>query len=115
MNKTDDFWAHLDKLVKDHEIIVDRPKNTAHPRFPGFIYPVDYGYLNETTTVDGGGIDIFIGAAKSVGVDAIICVVDLNKNDAEIKILYNCTEEEKELIFSVMNDKMRGIMIRREK
>ena len=40
-----DFWDALDQLTADSEIVIDRPKGSAHPRFPNFIYPVDYGYL----------------------------------------------------------------------
>lgn len=28
----DDFWEMLDCLVKDSEIVIDRPKGTAHTR-----------------------------------------------------------------------------------
>jgi inorganic pyrophosphatase len=115
MEQIDDFWAHLDKLVVAHDIIIDRPKHSVHPRFPDFIYPVDYGYLRGTTAVDGNAIDVFKGTREDIGLDAIMCVVDLNKSDTEIKILYNCTETEKQLIVSIMNKKMRGIMVRRMK
>ena len=43
----DEFWNALDELVKNSEIIIDRPKGTAHPKFPDFIYKVDYGYLKQ--------------------------------------------------------------------
>ena len=51
----DEFWNALDELVKNSEIVIDRAKGTAHPKFPDFIYKVDYGYLKETTAMDGGG------------------------------------------------------------
>ena len=41
------FWELLDSLVKDSEIVIDRPKGTAHPRYPDSIYKVDYGYLKK--------------------------------------------------------------------
>ena len=40
-----DFWRALDSLVDNSEIVIDRPKGTAHPKYPDFIYKVDYGYL----------------------------------------------------------------------
>jgi predicted acetyltransferase len=49
----DDFWQALDKLVSDSEIVIDRPKGSAHPRYPEFIYPLEYGYLKGTTAMDG--------------------------------------------------------------
>ncbi|WP_277409315.1 hypothetical protein [Lacrimispora xylanisolvens] len=53
-----DFWTALDQLVSDSEIVIDRPKGSAHPKYPDFIYKVDYGYLNNTSSMDGQGIDV---------------------------------------------------------
>ncbi len=39
MGTSDDFWLALDRLVAASEIIIDRPKGSAHPRYPDFIYP----------------------------------------------------------------------------
>ncbi|MBE6541403.1 MAG: inorganic pyrophosphatase [Ruminococcaceae bacterium] len=116
MNQFDsDFWALLDRLVKDSDIVIDRPRGTAHPRYPGFIYPVDYGYLKNTASMDGGGIDVWVGSAERK-IDAVICTVDMMKKDSEIKILIGCTEEEKSLIYKTHNESeyMKGIMIRRQ-
>ena len=54
----EDFWKALDELVNNSEIIIDRPKGTAHPKYPDFMYKVDYGYLKETSSMDGAGIEI---------------------------------------------------------
>ena len=51
-----DFWRALDSLVDNSEIVIDRPKGTAHPKYPDFIYKVDYGYLKNTSSMDGAGI-----------------------------------------------------------
>ena len=45
----EDFWNALDELVNTSEIVIDRPKGSAHPGFPDFIYRVDYGYLKNTS------------------------------------------------------------------
>lgn len=42
------FWGSLDTLVSACSIIIDRPCGPAHPRYPDFIYPLDYGYLQGT-------------------------------------------------------------------
>lgn len=110
-----DYWEYLEELIKNHEIIVERFKGKPHPKYPDFIYPVDYGYLKDTTTVDGGGIDIFIGSKKHKKVEGIICTVDLTKNDAEVKIMYGCDEEEINEALRVLNDKyMRAIYLKRQ-
>ncbi|MEA4832138.1 hypothetical protein SDC9_123049 [bioreactor metagenome] len=112
----DEFWKALDKLVNESEIIIDRPKGTAHPRYPEFIYKIDYGYLKNTSSMDKGGIDIWVGTDKEQKNDAIICTVDIIKRDSENKILIGCTESEKETIYQIHNetDFMKGILIRRE-
>ena len=109
-----DFWRALDSLVDNSEIVIDRPKGTAHPKYPDFIYKVDYGYLKNTSSVDGAGIDVWIGSGEKK-IDAIMCIVDLMKRDSEIKILIGCTEEEKQIVYQTHNETeyMKGILIRR--
>lgn len=110
-----EFWTMLDNLVQQSEIIIDRPKGTVHPKYPDFIYTVDYGYLKNTSSMDGEGIDVWLGKNIEKEIDAIICTVDLLKKDSEIKILIGCSEEEKEQIYRIHNESkyMKGILIRR--
>jgi len=110
------FWQALDKLVAESEIIIDRPKGNAHPRYPSFIYPLDYGYLKGTTAMDGGGIDVWHGSDTARKLDAVMCIVDLMKRDSEIKLLIGCTEGEKAQVYQVHNETefMKGVLIRRE-
>ena len=109
------FWTALDKLVSDSKIIIDRPKGSHHPKYPTFVYPVDYGYLENTSSMDGGGIDVWKGT-DGEGIDAIVCTVDLMKKDSEIKILIGCGEDEKQLVLDAHNNSeyMKGILIRRD-
>lgn len=111
-----EFWSMLDDLVGQSELVIDRPKGSAHPKFPHLIYPVDYGYLKGTSSMDGDGIDVWVGTAPKQKVDAIMCVVDAMKKDSEIKILIGCTEQEKAVIYETHNRSqyMKGILIRRE-
>ena len=110
-----EFWAALDNLVEQSEIIIDRPKGTVHPNYPDFLFRVDYGYLKGTSSMDGKEIDVWRGSDPVEYIDAIICTVDLTKRDSEIKILIGCNEEEKEKIYQTHNSSkyMKGIMIRR--
>ena len=115
MNYThEDFWNAIDELVNTSEIVIDRPKGSAHPRFPDFIYRVDYGYLKNTASMDGAEIDVWVGSGDKK-IDAIMCIVDLMKRDSEIKILIGCTEEEKMEVYRTHNETqfMKGILIRR--
>lgn len=115
MTFDDEFWNALDELVLNSEIIIDRPKGTAHPRYSDFIYRVDYGYLKNTTSMDGAGIDVWVGTGEKK-IDAIMCIVDLMKKDSEIKILIGCTEEEKKIVYETHNETpyMKGILIHRK-
>lgn len=113
MNKQ--FWNLLDRLVSTSEIVIDRPKGSRHPRFPDLIYHVDYGYLKDTTSSDGDGIDVWVGSDESKDIDAVICIVDILKRDSEIKILIGCTEDEINTVYEFHNnsENMKGILIRR--
>ena len=110
-----DFWAALDALVHSGKIVIDRPKGSAHPKFPSLTYELDYGYIENTASMDGEGIDIWRGSLTTGSVDAIVCTVDLFKRDSEIKLLVGCTEEEMDIIYQFHNQTalMKGILIRR--
>ena len=109
------YWQYMDQLVQDCEIVIDRPRGTAHHRYPNFIYPFDYGYLKGTQAVDGGGIDVWVGSLPHRLVTGLICTVDLTKHDAEIKILVGCTNEEAQEILKTHNEgPQSGILISRE-
>ena len=110
-----EFWIAIDTLINTHKIIIDRPKGSTHPKFKNIVYNVDYGYLENTKSMDNNGIDIFVGSKKDKIADCIICTVDLLKNDSEIKILFGCAEEEKQIVYQTLNSTsiMKGIMIKR--
>ena len=115
MNTFDsEFWNALDELVLNSEIVIDRPKGISHPKYLDFIYRIDYGYLKNTASMDGEGIDVWVGTGEKK-IDAIMCIVDLMKKDSEIKILIGCTEEEKAIVYETHNETqyMKGILIRR--
>jgi inorganic pyrophosphatase len=107
------FWDIIDQLLATGEIVVDRPKGSAHPRYPGLVYPLDYGYVDGTQSGDGYSIDVWLGADRSRGVTAIACTVDILKRDAEIKILLGCSEDEIEAIQTLMTSEGQGCIVLR--
>ena len=113
MNK--EFWQAVDTLVSSGKIVIDRPKGSVHPRFSHIKYDVDYGYIENTTSMDGSGIDVWRGSLPSTNADAIICTVDLIKKDSEIKLLIGCTDEEMNIVYEFHNNTefMKGILIKR--
>jgi len=102
-NAPDDFWTTADRLVAESAIRIERPKGTAHPQYPSFRYPLDYGYLENTRAMDGGGIDVWRGSLPSLTVSAVVCTVDMVKRDSEIKRLIGCTREETQTILAIHN------------
>lgn len=106
-----EFWMRLDDWVAENRIVVDRPKGTAHPRYPEFVYPLDYGYLDGTQTVDGGGVDVWVGSLPERRVTAIVCTVDALKRDAELKLLLGCTPDEAETILKTHNGEYQSALL----
>ena len=96
------FWNSLQQLVDKSIIKIDRPKDSVHPRYPDYIYPFDYGYLEGTTSGDGGGdgdgIDCWVGSLGGREVTGVVTVVDAVKGDCEIKILIGCTSDDMQTI-----------------
>jgi inorganic pyrophosphatase len=91
------FWLHADHLLATNTFVVDRPRESRHPSHPDFEYPLDYGYLQDTSAADGGGIDAWRGSLDEQRVTAVIITVDLLKRDVELKLLVGCTDEEANL------------------
>ena len=95
------FWHAMTELIAKSSISIDRPKGSIHPRYGEALYPLDYGYLENTTSSDGGGIDVWLGSLNSAVDNAsaktltgILCTFDTLKRDAEIKLLIGCTEDD---------------------
>jgi inorganic pyrophosphatase len=109
------FWEKLDQLINKSEIIIDRPRGSAHPKFPKLIYPINYGYLEETSGSDGNEIDVWNGSCNKNNLTAVICTVDTLKKDCELKLLVDCNEEEAEIILKFYNESeyMSAILIKR--
>jgi inorganic pyrophosphatase len=109
-----EFWEKLDKILISHEIIIDRPKGTTHPKHSEIVYPFDCGYLKGTSGGDGNEIDICRGTRSDNELVAVICTVDSLKQDAEMKLLVGCTDNEMILINQFYNsNSMSGIIVKR--
>jgi inorganic pyrophosphatase len=108
-----EFIKFLQQLVDTSQIVIDRPKGSTHPRFPGKEYPVDYGYLEGTTSIDSNGVDVWVGSLGKQTVIGVLCTVDLLKRDTELKVLIDCSDEEIRLIQNFVNEHdMRAISIK---
>ena len=98
MRPNPEFWTEFDALIAGSRIVIDRPKGSMHPRYPEIFYPLDYGYLEGTTSGDGEGIDIWIGSESAGKLKAVLVSVDGVQRDCEIKLLLGCTDAETETV-----------------
>lgn len=105
------LWQHLDALVAGSVVIVDRPRGSAHPKVPGYVYPLDYGYLEGTNGGDGSGIDVWRGAAHRRGVTAVLCTFDPVKRNSELKVVMDCTDDELGEIESFYRPQPQAVMV----
>jgi inorganic pyrophosphatase len=88
------FWESLQRLVNKSTVVVERPRGSADNHFPDFIYPFDYGFLQETKGGDGAELDVWLGSGDRRKVTGVVCTVDLMKRDSEVKILLGCSPDE---------------------
>lgn len=114
MMGSNSFWEEMARLVRTQRIVIDRPKGRSHPRYPQMIYPLDYGYLEGTSTSDGNGIDVWLGSDQTKMLTGILCTFDTLKMDTEIKILLGCTKEDIQLIDNFYGDGMKTLYISME-
>lgn len=100
MTSDTSFWNAMAELLSTNSIIIDRPKGSSHPRYPDLMYPLDYGYLEGTTSADGDGTDVWLGSLNSIDqtLTGILCTFDTLKRDMEIKLLFGCNEEDIQVI-----------------
>ncbi len=105
------FWDTVDRLFAGANMLVNRSAGSAHPRYPDMIYPLDYGYLENTQGGDGDGIDVFVGT--SLGGERVVgalATVDAVKRDMELKLLVNCTEDEMDVAFAFLDSNFMGVL-----
>lgn len=79
-------WALLGREVA---VTVDRPLGSVHPRQPGLVYPVNYGYVEGVPGGDGAWLDAYVlgptePVARFVGQVAGVCY---RRDDCEDKLV----------------------------
>lgn len=92
------FWERLNIIFNESGMVIDRPKGSTHPKYPNIVFPLDYGYLKNTSGGDGNEIDVWLGSLENKVLNAIACTVDILKRDTEIKLLVGCSAHEIEVI-----------------
>jgi inorganic pyrophosphatase len=86
-------WAAWTRRIRKNGITIERPRTTAHPEYPSVVYPLDYGFVNDTLGTDGDALDVFVGQGTTGLVGALL-TTDHRRQDREVKLLYDCTPED---------------------
>jgi inorganic pyrophosphatase len=103
-------WEHWERLIADSGVEIDRPKGSDHPRYAGWIYPLDYGYIAGTIGGDHREVDVFRGSAENGLVAALVVRHDRHE---EIKLLWNTTPAEIQAAHDFLADSMHIELVRR--
>lgn len=86
-------------LGKTVTVVIDRPIHSAHPEHPDMIYPVHYGYIENTLSpVDNEPLDAYVlgvsGPIKSFTGKVIAIIHRENEEDKLVVSLKNFSKEE---------------------
>jgi inorganic pyrophosphatase len=110
-------WPAWEALIARNGITIDRPRRSHHPDYPDIIYPIDYGFIDGTTSGDGQEVDVFVGSSET-GLIGGILTTDHRKGDREMKLIYNCSPEEIYLVNGFVNfdpSLMQGVLVLRRR
>ena len=109
------FWQKLDTIYLSSKLEIDRPKDSVHYKYSNLIYPVDYGYLKDTTGTDMKPIDVFKGSLSGNQVQAVAISADILKKDSEVKLMVGCSEDEIYDIMAFLNQTefQKAVLLRR--
>lgn len=105
------FWEFVEDALASNEVVIDRRRGSRHPRFPEVVYPLDYGYLDGTSSMDNGGIDVWVGSLPERNLNGVVCCFDAMKGDMELKLLLGCTPQEMEMILIFHDCGWQGAML----
>lgn len=86
-------WADWARCIEERGLIIDRPACTPHPDYSSIIYPLDYGFIPDTTGPDDEPVDVFVGTGDT-GLVGLLLTTDHRQNDREMKLLFDCTPPE---------------------
>jgi inorganic pyrophosphatase len=105
-------WPYWERLIRERGIKIERPAGSDHPRYPGWRYPLDYGFIPGTVGGDGREVDVFQGSA-STGLSAALVVH--HDGHEELKLLWNATPAEVEAAHDFLAGSMPvGLVWRRK-
>ncbi len=109
------FWQKIDTLYFSNRLVIAREKGSIHPKYHNLIYPVDYGYLEDTQNKESEGIAVYKGSGNDYMVKTLVVAADILKKEIDVKLLVGCDAQEEEEILRFLNqtDFQKSVVVRR--
>jgi inorganic pyrophosphatase len=109
------FWQKIDTLYFSNRLVIAREKGSSHPKYHNLIYPVDYGYLEDTQIEQSEGIAVYKGSGSDYMVTTLVVAADILKKEIDVKLLVGCSPSEEEDILRFLNqtDFQKSVLVRR--
>ena len=109
------FWQKIDTLYLSNEVKVLRQKGDVHPTFKNLIYPVNYGRLKDTASVNQDGVSVYLGTGNRNEITAVVVAADILSKEIDVKLLVGCSAEEEDKVLRFLNqtDYQKTVLIRR--
>ena len=101
------------------DVVIDRPLNSSHPKYPNSFYKVNYGYVPNTISGDGKELDVYV-----LGIDyplkkfrgKVIAIIHrINDNDDKLIVVNeneNYSDEEIRKSVSFIEQYFESVIIR---
>jgi inorganic pyrophosphatase len=81
------FWQKLDTLFFSSKLVISRGKGDVHPKYHNLVYPVSYGYLEDTYNQEQEGIAVYRGSGTASSISTIVIAADILKKDIDVKLV----------------------------
>ncbi len=109
------FWQKVDTLYFSSKLVISRPKGSTHPKYHNLVYPVDYGYLEDTVNKELEGITVYRGSESITSIQTMVIAADILKKDIDVKLFVGCSEQDEAEILRFLNqtDFQKAILVRR--
>ncbi len=109
------FWQKIDTLYFSNRLVIAREKGSTHPKYHNLVYPVDYGYLEDTQNKESDGVPVYKGSMSDFMVTTLVVAADILKKEIDVKLLVGCSPQEEEDILRFLNqtDFQKSVLVRR--
>ncbi len=106
LNESKSLELARELLGKSVEVTMDRPLGSKHPKH-GFVYEVNYGYIDGITAPDGEELDAyFLGVDTALKKTQGVCIAiihRLDNDDDKLVVVPNDVEMSDDEIMNAVN------------